>query len=128
MNDNTRPMVDPSNDKPPMMNPLIRPTWSSSSTWPTPHYDPPDLRSLSNEEEARRQSQLARNRQAAFKCRQKKKEWIARLQETVTKVTSENQTLQQQVMMLREEVLHLKTLLLTCQSSHRHILDQNSIV
>lgn len=87
-----------------------------------------------NDEEAKRQLHLIRNRQgrfgihgefhaltlflllAASKCRQKKKEWIAHLQETVAAVSSENHRLQQQVLLLREEILHLKTLLLACRA------------
>ncbi|CAO3590396.1 unnamed protein product [Absidia cylindrospora] len=67
------------------------------------------------EEENKRQLYLVKNRQAASKCRQRKKEWIAQMQETMTSFTAENDVLQQQVIMLREEVLSLKTLLLMCK-------------
>ncbi|ORZ10405.1 hypothetical protein BCR42DRAFT_395650 [Absidia repens] len=67
------------------------------------------------EEENKRQLYLVKNRQAASKCRQRKKEWIAQMQETMASFTAENDVLQQQVIMLREEVLNLKTLLLMCK-------------
>ncbi|KAI8059341.1 hypothetical protein BC940DRAFT_313766 [Gongronella butleri] len=64
-------------------------------------------------EEQKRQRNLEKNRIAAYKCRQRKKEWLHQLQQNVDALTSENEQLQQQVMALREEIVNLKTLLLT---------------
>ncbi|KAJ3036438.1 hypothetical protein HDV00_002720 [Rhizophlyctis rosea] len=60
----------------------------------------------------KRKSFLERNRQAALKCRQKKKQWLQSLQQKVEFLTSDNETLQNQATQLREEILNLKTLLL----------------
>lgn len=49
---------------------------------------------------------------AALKCRQRKKQWLANLQGKVETYQAENEQLSQQVAMLREEVVNLKTLLL----------------
>lgn len=49
---------------------------------------------------------------AALKCRQRKKQWLANLQNKVDVYQSENDQLSQQIAALREEVVNLKTLLL----------------
>ncbi|KAG0173122.1 hypothetical protein DFQ30_008794 [Apophysomyces sp. BC1015] len=64
------------------------------------------------DDEEKRKNFLERNRQAALKCRQRKKQWLANLQHRVEHLTSDNEHLQQQATMLREEILNLKTLLL----------------
>ncbi|KAI7903469.1 uncharacterized protein BX663DRAFT_452980, partial [Cokeromyces recurvatus] len=64
------------------------------------------------DEESKRKQFLERNRQAALKCRQRKKQWLANLQDRVEFLTTDNEQLQCQATMLREEVLNLKTLLL----------------
>ncbi|KAI8369247.1 uncharacterized protein BYT42DRAFT_583641 [Radiomyces spectabilis] len=64
------------------------------------------------DDETRRQQFLERNRQAALKCRQRKKEWLSRLQYNVETLSVENNVLQQEATMLREEILNLKTMLL----------------
>ncbi|KAL0093076.1 Skn-1-like basic-leucine zipper transcription factor [Phycomyces blakesleeanus] len=66
-------------------------------------------------EEEKRKHFLERNRQAALKCRQRKKEWLKDLQTKVDYLSSDNEQLQLQSIALREELLNLKTLLL----SHR---------
>ncbi|KAI9010828.1 hypothetical protein CLU79DRAFT_772855 [Phycomyces nitens] len=66
-------------------------------------------------EEEKRKHFLERNRQAALKCRQRKKEWLKDLQTKVDYLSSDNEQLQMQSIALREELLNLKTLLL----SHR---------
>ncbi|KAI8390342.1 hypothetical protein BD560DRAFT_380687 [Blakeslea trispora] len=63
-------------------------------------------------EEERRKHFLERNRQAALKCRQRKKQWLADLQHRVEFLSTDNEQLQSQATMLREEVINLKTLLL----------------
>lgn len=51
-------------------------------------------------------------RVAALKCRQRKKQWLANLQHKCEMFSNENESLQHQVHSLREELVHLKTLLL----------------
>jgi len=47
-----------------------------------------------------------------LKCRQRKKQWLANLQQKVEIFSSENDQLSAQISQLREEVVNLKTLLL----------------
>lgn len=49
---------------------------------------------------------------AALKCRQRKKQWLANLQQKVEIFSAENDQLSAQLASLREEVVNLKTLLL----------------
>jgi ATF/CREB family transcription factor len=63
-------------------------------------------------DEEKRKNFLERNRVAALKCRQRKKQWLANLQTKVEMFSSENDALTAQVTQLREEVVNLKTLLL----------------
>ncbi|KAK3370228.1 Aft1 HRA domain-containing protein [Podospora didyma] len=63
-------------------------------------------------EEEKRKNFLERNRVAALKCRQRKKQWLANLQSKVELFSSENDALTAQISALREEVVNLKTLLL----------------
>lgn len=51
-------------------------------------------------------------RVAALKCRQRKKQWLANLQQKVELYTAENDSLNAQVTQLRDEVVNLKTILL----------------
>ncbi|KAJ3197398.1 hypothetical protein HK101_003824 [Irineochytrium annulatum] len=67
-------------------------------------------------EEEKRKAFLEKNRQAALKCRQKKKAWVSELQQRVEHLTEENESLRDLTADLREEVLNLKALLL----SNRH--------
>ena len=53
-----------------------------------------------------------RDRVAALKCRQRKKQWLANLQAKVEIFSSENDSLSAQVASLREEIVSLKTMLL----------------
>ncbi|KAK4121021.1 hypothetical protein N657DRAFT_578673 [Parathielavia appendiculata] len=63
-------------------------------------------------EDEKRKNFLERNRVAALKCRQRKKQWLANLQNKVEMYSTENEQLTAQVAHLREEVINLKTLLL----------------
>ncbi|KAI7898287.1 uncharacterized protein BX663DRAFT_525322 [Cokeromyces recurvatus] len=75
----------------------------------------------------KRDKALERNRQAALRCRQRKKEWLNQLQSSVDILTKENRALEQQTLTLREEILNLKALLLVHRDcSHAH-LTANSI-
>ncbi|KAE8454033.1 hypothetical protein EG329_007809 [Mollisiaceae sp. DMI_Dod_QoI] len=62
-------------------------------------------------DEEKRKNFLERNRVAALKCRQRKKQWLANLQQKVEIYTAENDNLNAQLSALREEVVNLKTIL-----------------
>ncbi|KAL2126808.1 hypothetical protein VTI74DRAFT_193 [Chaetomium olivicolor] len=73
-------------------------------------------------DEEKRRNFLERNRVAALKCRQRKKQWLANLQTKVEMFSSENETLNATITQLREEVVNLKTLLLAhkdCPVTHQ---------
>lgn len=63
-------------------------------------------------DEEKRKNFLERNRQAALKCRQRKKQWLQNLQAKVEFYGHENDQLTAQVTSLREEIVNLKTMLL----------------
>ncbi|KAF8538540.1 Aft1 HRA domain-containing protein, partial [Trichophaea hybrida] len=63
-------------------------------------------------DEEKRKNFLERNRVAALKCRQRKKQWLANLQAKVEMYGTENDALNATVQSLREEIVSLKTLLL----------------
>ncbi|KAJ9624848.1 Transcription factor [Taxawa tesnikishii (nom. ined.)] len=63
-------------------------------------------------DEEKRKNFLERNRVAALKCRQRKKQWLANLQQKVEIFSTENDALAATVTSLREEIVGLKTLLL----------------
>ncbi|KAH3615352.1 hypothetical protein KXV56_000451 [Aspergillus fumigatus] len=69
-----------------------------------------DTKKMTDEE--KRRNFLERNRVAALKCRQRKKQWLANLQAKVELFTTENDALTATVTQLREEIVNLKTLLL----------------
>ncbi|KAI7888009.1 uncharacterized protein EV154DRAFT_426403 [Mucor mucedo] len=60
----------------------------------------------------KRRNFLERNRQAALKCRQRKKQWLTNLQERVEYLTNDNEQLQMQANVMRDEVLSLRRLLM----------------
>ncbi|PSN71988.1 hypothetical protein BS50DRAFT_240667 [Corynespora cassiicola Philippines] len=70
----------------------------------------PDGKKMTDEE--KRKNFLERNRVAALKCRQRKKQWLANLQAKVELFSTENDALSATVTQLREEIVNLKTLLL----------------
>lgn len=49
---------------------------------------------------------------AALKCRQRKKQWLTNLQERVEYLTNDNEQLQLQASLMRNEVLNLRSLLM----------------
>lgn len=63
-------------------------------------------------EEDKRKSFLERNRQAALKCRQRKKAWLQSLQQTVEVLRRENESLTSTVDVLQQEVVYLRAQLL----------------
>lgn len=62
-------------------------------------------------DEEKRKNFLERNRVAALKCRQRKKQWLQNLQQKVEIYTAENDSLNAQLSALRDEVVNLKTIL-----------------
>ncbi|KAI8640618.1 hypothetical protein BD408DRAFT_347639 [Parasitella parasitica] len=64
-------------------------------------------------DEEKRKHFLERNRQAALKCRQRKKQWLTNLQERVEFLANDNEQLQLQANVLRDEVINLRSLLST---------------
>ncbi|KAF7726980.1 hypothetical protein EC973_008175 [Apophysomyces ossiformis] len=64
------------------------------------------------EDDEKRKNFLERNRIAALKCRQRKKQWLNNLQSKVEFLTNDNERLQMQAEALREEIVNLKTLLM----------------
>ncbi|KAL0087243.1 hypothetical protein J3Q64DRAFT_1736051 [Phycomyces blakesleeanus] len=64
------------------------------------------------EDEEKRKNFLERNRIAALKCRQRKKQWLSNLQGKVEYLSGDNDRLQMEAEALREEIVNLKTLLL----------------
>ncbi|KAI9322393.1 hypothetical protein BX666DRAFT_1894386 [Dichotomocladium elegans] len=64
------------------------------------------------EDDEKRRNFLERNRIAALKCRQRKKQWLNNLQMRAEVLSTENEQLQVQVETMREEIMNLKTLLL----------------
>lgn len=64
---------------------------------------------------------LERNRVAATKCRQKKKEWVSDLEETRFGLESQNNHLQMEYSNLRDEITHIKSQLM----EHASCSDRN---
>ncbi|KAL9603026.1 MAG: hypothetical protein Q9219_001390 [cf. Caloplaca sp. 3 TL-2023] len=62
----------------------------------------------SGAEDARRSKFLERNRIAASKCRQKKKEWTQNLESRARELQKENQSLRMMLDSLRDEIIFLK--------------------
>ncbi|KAG5836476.1 hypothetical protein ANANG_G00255210 [Anguilla anguilla] len=104
------------------------PRWAESAAAPPPPPDtaltptprwcprpsPPGRRRRAAEDDPdeRRQRFLERNRAAASRCRQKRKVWVGALEKKAEELTSMNVNLSNEVSLLRNEVTHLKQLLL----------------
>ncbi|XP_036386517.1 cyclic AMP-dependent transcription factor ATF-7-like [Megalops cyprinoides] len=69
-------------------------------------------RAADDDPDERRQRFLERNRAAASRCRQKRKIWVNSLEKKAEELASINVSLTSEVMLLRNEVAHLKQLLL----------------
>jgi len=61
-------------------------------------------------EEEKRKNFLERNRQAALKCRQRKKAWLAQLQAKVEYLENENERLTNALVSSREEISRLSAI------------------
>jgi len=68
------------------------------------------------DDEEKRKNFLERNRQAALKCRQRKKAWLASLQARVEYLTTDNEQLQTTVARQAQEIMYLKSALNKAQS------------
>ncbi|KAI8885418.1 hypothetical protein K501DRAFT_163890, partial [Backusella circina FSU 941] len=64
------------------------------------------------DDDEKRKNFLERNRQAALKCRQRKKQWLNNLQTRVEFLSNDNEQLQIQVNLMREEAINLRNLLM----------------
>ncbi|XP_031421631.2 cyclic AMP-dependent transcription factor ATF-7a isoform X9 [Clupea harengus] len=69
-------------------------------------------RTADDDPDERRQRFLERNRAAASRCRQKRKVWVNSLEKKAEELSSMNVSLSNEVGLLRNEVAHLKQLLL----------------
>lgn len=87
-----------------------------------PHYEnkqeiltqaPPTPPPTDSPPKKQRKKLLEKNREAAYRCRQKKKKWVSDLEERSETVEHKNKELQDQVSRLREESIYLRNLLLT---------------
>ncbi|KAI8333876.1 hypothetical protein BC941DRAFT_329741, partial [Chlamydoabsidia padenii] len=65
-----------------------------------------------NDDEKRKKF-LEKNRQAALKCRQRKKQWLIDLQAKVNYLTDDNEQLQIQCNLMRIELTQLRRMLWT---------------
>ncbi|KAG2202467.1 hypothetical protein INT47_013083 [Mucor saturninus] len=63
------------------------------------------------EDEEKRKNFLERNRLAALKCRQRKKQWLSNLQTRVEYLANDNDQLQMESEALRKQIMELKSLL-----------------
>ncbi|KAG8862291.1 hypothetical protein FRB96_001870 [Tulasnella sp. 330] len=87
----------------------------------TPSVSPPATMNNSNPrpratEDEKRKSFLERNRQAAFKCRQRKKAWHSDLQRRVEHLTAENDKLRSTIVSMRDEVARLSSIVVAHRS------------
>ena len=68
-----------------------------------------DLNEASADENGHKRARyLQRNRMAAMKCRQKKKQWMEAMTRKVDQLTSQNVTLERQASVLKDEILRLR--------------------
>ncbi|KAI8978471.1 hypothetical protein BDB01DRAFT_800021 [Pilobolus umbonatus] len=70
------------------------------------------------EDEDKRKNFLERNRIAALKCRQRKKQWLQNLQTKVEYLAADNEQFHMQANALKEEVINLKNLLMIHRDCH----------
>ncbi|VUC24684.1 unnamed protein product [Clonostachys rosea] len=83
-----------------------------------------ELRTSDKEEDSKRNKYLERNRLAASKCRQKKKEWMHDLEETKGILESKHSALQREYSALLQEVSQIKTFLMAHSNCHDPNIDQ----
>ncbi|PWN43441.1 hypothetical protein IE81DRAFT_340805 [Ceraceosorus guamensis] len=68
------------------------------------------------DDEEKRKNFLERNRQAALKCRQRKKAWLQQLQQRAEMLQNDNEHLRDNIGALRGEIAFLKTQLMAAQA------------
>lgn len=73
---------------------------------------------LDPEEKAKRDQFLERNRVAAHKCRQKKKEWVTKLDEEVRELSSRNKYLRAETDLLNNALFEMKNLIFQHTDCH----------
>ncbi|CAO3638417.1 unnamed protein product [Mucor fragilis] len=81
------------------------------------------------EDEEKRKNFLERNRIAALKCRQRKKQWLSNLQNRVEYLINDNDQLQMEANALRKEIMDLKTLLVAhkdCPQYNAALMSKNN--
>jgi cyclic AMP-dependent transcription factor ATF-2 len=83
-----------------------------------------ELKSGDKEEDKKRNKYLERNRLAASKCRQKKKEWMHDLEATKAMLEAKHSALQRDYSALLQEVSQIKTLLMAHSNCHDPNIDQ----
>ncbi|CAH0016948.1 unnamed protein product [Clonostachys rhizophaga] len=83
-----------------------------------------ELKSGDKEEDSKRNKYLERNRLAASKCRQKKKEWTHDLEETKAILEAKHSALQRDYSALLQEVSQVKTLLMAHSNCQDPNIDQ----
>ncbi|KAL2916182.1 Transcription factor [Polyrhizophydium stewartii] len=59
----------------------------------------------------KRRNFLERNRKAALKCRQKKKEYVKSLEDTVARLSAENEELHESVRQLHEQIMQMQQMM-----------------
>ncbi|KAJ8370042.1 hypothetical protein SKAU_G00100700 [Synaphobranchus kaupii] len=84
-------------------------------------------RTAEDDPDERRQRFLERNRAAASRCRQKRKVWVNCLEKKAEDLTSMNVSLSNEVSLLRNEVAHLKQLLLAHKDCPVTTLQKNTV-
>ncbi|KAI0166872.1 hypothetical protein GGR52DRAFT_78189 [Hypoxylon sp. FL1284] len=77
-----------------------------------------------NMDVAKRNRFLEKNRAAATKCRQKKKEWVSELEEARFGLESQNNHLQMEYSSLRNEITQIKSQLMEHASCNDHNIDK----
>jgi bZIP transcription factor len=88
-----------------------------NSNYSTPQAEMGDDKgAFSGTQDSKRRRFLERNRLAASKCRQKKKEWASHLEDQARYQAQENKLLRASVAQLRDECLYLKNFLLSTHS------------
>ncbi|CAH0039469.1 unnamed protein product [Clonostachys solani] len=83
-----------------------------------------EQKSGDKEEDFKRNKYLERNRLAASKCRQKKKEWMHELEETKGILESKHSDLHREYSALLQEVSQIKTFLMAHSNCHDPNIDQ----
>lgn len=95
--------------------PVMMPSLETNDNKQRPYPDSPPTPPSSADSPPKKQRKklLEKNREAAYRCRQKKKRWVNDLETKSEHMEIKNKELQEQVAQLREESIYLRNLLLT---------------